>query len=403
MPLDLSLLHPQLQQLGRHLAERRGEFVSRLEVALRAADRASTDTRPDALRARIESNRGRYTWLVGDPEDPITNHTPAPPPPPESAVLAVDGSQIEVERDAPVACYLLNIGEVSLRYGENPSARLRSVPTLRFGSDQLTLADPKHRTREQVVDGVVLGALRSTAELEALATLAEESPSDLPTVGLIDGTLVQWGFSGQTYPGYLREQLLGGYLRAFDRLREVASNRTFAIASYISLPRATEAVNALRLEICPYPIPDCDKHCGSLDPSDRPCDAVSRIRDRELFGRILAPGERSGRFHSRSSVVVEDYGPHAVSFYYVNAGPEVVRIELPDWSHPRLDLIHSVVWNQISQGHGYPLALAEAHEQAVVRAADRDLFWELVDSASGSGSNLPRRSEKNVAKRRRPV
>ena len=403
MPLDLSLLHPQLQELGNHVAEQRGEFAARLERALATAAGASTDSALHDLQDRIETHRGRYTWLVGVPVGPMTDRIRAPAPPADHAVVAVDGSQIEIERDAPVACYLLNIGQVTLRYGSQPEAQLCSMPTLRFGPEQLTVTDPKHKTREQAVDSVILGALRSTAELDALADLAERLPADLPAVGLIDGTLVQWGFSGQGYPRFLRDRLLGGYLKALDRLRVVASRRPFAIASYISLPRATEAVNALRLAVCPFPTPDCDANCGTLSASDRPCDAVGRVRDRDLFARLLHRGERSERFESRSSVVMEDYGTHGISFFYLNAGPEVVRVEVPEWSLPDIDLIHAAIWKQITLGNGYPVALAEAHEQAVVRAADRDLFWELVETASGVGANLPRRSEKNVAKRRRAV
>ena len=403
MPLDLSLLHPQLQELGSHIAEQRGEFAARLERALAEAADASADSALGDLQERIDTHRGRYTWLVGVPTGPMTDRTGAPAVPPDHAVAAVDGSQIEVERDAPVACYLLNIGQVTLRYGSQPEASLSSVPTLRYGPEQLTVTDPKRKTREQMVDGVMLGALRAAAELDALADIAEDLPADLPAVGLIDGTLVQWGFSGQGYPRFLRDRLLGGYLDALERLRDIASRKPFAVASYISLPRATEAVNALRLAICPFPAPDCDANCGALSSSDRPCEAVGRVRDRDLFGRLLGLGERSVRFESRSSVVVEDYGPHAVSFFYLNAGPEVARVEVPEWSLPHTDLLHAAVWSQIALGNGYPVALAEAHEQAVVRAADRDLFWELVEAAGGVGGNLPRRSEKNVAKQRRAV
>jgi hypothetical protein len=34
--------------------------------------------------------------------------------------------------------------------------------------------------------------------------------------------------------------------------------------------------------------------------------------------------------------------------------------------------------DQCAKGRGYPVALSEAHEQAVVRAADRRSFDELV-------------------------
>ena len=45
-----------------------------------------------------------------------------------------------------------------------------------------------------------------------------------------------------------------------------------------------------------------------------------------------------------------------------------------------LGLCHSLVLDQCRRGQGYPVALGEAHEQAVVTGADRDNFWQLVES-----------------------
>ena len=39
-------------------------------------------------------------------------------------------------------------------------------------------------------------------------------------------------------------------------------------------------------------------------------------------------------------------------------------------------------------GHGYPVALAEAHEKAVITGADRELFWQMVET-SLVGEHLP--------------
>ena len=46
-----------------------------------------------------------------------------------------------------------------------------------------------------------------------------------------------------------------------------------------------------------------------------------------------------------------------------------------------LELVHAVVYDQAQKGRGYPVALAEAHEQAVVRGAERELFYEMLEAA----------------------
>ena len=77
----------------------------------------------------------------------------------------------------------------------------------------------------------------------------------------------------------------------------MASERTLAIASYISLPRSLEVVNGLRVSVCPYPIADCDRECGTIRDGERPCDKeVSGVLDREIFNKSLDVGERSPGF-----------------------------------------------------------------------------------------------------------
>ena len=54
------------------------------------------------------------------------------------------------------------------------------------------------------------------------------------------------------------------------------------------------------------------------------------VRDRDLFLKLLADGERSARFISPSNLVRERYGEHQVYFFYVRSGDEVARVET--WS-----------------------------------------------------------------------
>jgi NurA-like 5'-3' nuclease len=63
---------------------------------------------------------------------------------------------------------------------------------------------------------------------------------------------------------------------------------------------------------------------------------------------------------------------------------EIARVEIPQWvaeNDEWLNLVHAVIYDQAQKGRGYPVALAEAHEQAVVRGAERELFYEMLETA----------------------
>ena len=65
-------------------------------------------------------------------------------------------------------------------------------------------------------------------------------------------------------------------------------------------------------------------------------------------------------------------------------GNEISRVEIPEWVHSNkylLDLTHSAIVNQCEKGRGYPVALMEAHEQAVVTNHDREEFRKIVEDA----------------------
>jgi NurA-like 5'-3' nuclease len=110
---------------------------------------------------------------------------------------------------------------------------------------------------------------------------------------------------------------------------------------------------------------------------------VAGVRDRELFINLLAPGERSALFISPSKIV-KRYGVHQVYFFYLRTDDEIARVEIPRWvamDNNLLGLVHVLILDQCRRGHGYPVALSEAHEKAVVTNADKEQFWQLVDSS----------------------
>ena len=397
MALDLNETASQVQDMASLMKARQADWSQKLRTAL--------ETLADADAQVIEGKRrlSRVTWLVPGLIDDLRTRSDPGPLPSDFSVVSVDGSHIDVDRHLPARCYLINIGACILTYGSQPNAHLFSRPKLYADEDDLALRDSDFKTREQHIEGPLLGVKRAVEELRGLVDVLKDTPDEIPALALLDGTLVLFGLADKDQPEYVRKVLLEeGFLQAMEEVRELAQARPLALASYISLPRSAEVVNALRLKVCPYEPANCDLHCKSLDVGARPCDAVGGLMDRDLFSEVLSPGQRSGLFASTSSVVEKYYGEHQIHFFYVNVGEEMGRVEMPAWaaSNPALlDLTHSVIVDQCRRGQGYPVAIMEAHEQAVVTGADRQYFRELVEEAL-SGERLPvYTSEKERSKR----
>lgn len=400
MSLDLNQLAAQIDGMAASLKAEEENWKGCLGRALEILHLQSADL--DSLRRKIESSR--TSWLVAGVSVQLVGSLQPSPCPSDFAVIASDGSHIDVDRHSPARCYLINIGSATLLYGQNPDAILRSQPTLYASKQDLTIADPLG-SGEQSVEGGLLGIKRAVAECLALAELGEELSPEFPTVALLDGSLIMWGLAGHAYPEYVRTELLeNSFLPALDRIKEVSQKTGLALASYISLPRSTDVVNALRVAICPHDPPDCDRHCPRSSPSSkRGCDAVAGVRDRDLFNALLEPGERSATFLSRSSVVRDYYGNHEVCFFYLKADEEIARVEFPRWVEERglVDLVHALILDQCRRGQGYPVVLSESHEQAVVTSADREQFRHLVELALAEHRLPTTTSEKNRSKRTR--
>jgi hypothetical protein len=345
----------------------------------------------------------KTTWLVAGLVDGLDHGYKPPPTPDEFTILATDGSHIAVDRHRSTRCYLINIGEVVLRYGQNPDATLDSHPSLYSGEEELAIAPSSVKDREQPIEGNLLGIKRGVDEYHRLTTLVKELPAGSLSLALADGSLILWGL--EAYPDFVTEALLTrgflSYLTEIEKLNEPA--RKVALASYISFPRSTEVINALRVALCPCEVLDTD-YCGEC--KTRECDAIASIRDRELFMDILKPRERSALFTSGSRFVQKHYGGHQVYFFYLRVDDEVARVELPRWvalDDNLLNLAHSLILDQCQRGQGYPVALSEAHEQAVVTAADRENFWQLVESALVTEHLPSLSSAKSQSKRTRWV
>jgi hypothetical protein len=429
MALDLHSTAVQLEVLSRWQRNVRGQHAARLD---RAFELLRTVSGYD-LNAHVEASAGRFNFLPAglatDPNtgvagDPGERHE-ASRVPDDFCVMSVDGSHIDVDRHIPIRCYLINLGGCVLNYGHSHDAYLFSEPSLPATERELYLQDTGSESRfhEQPLEGALLGLKRTVEEASALARLVKnKAPSDRPVLALLDGSLILWQLGGgqqNQYPDFVRRAFLqDGIVEALESIRNISERSTIAAASYISLPNARDVVNLLRLAQCDYsPLGDCSRHCRTTLPGERHCDTVHSLTDRDLFARLLAPGERSTLFYTRSSVVRDHYGPpaagfplperpHAIGFFYLNVGQEIARVEVPAWvasNETLLSLTHTLVLDQARRGDGYPPAIQEAHEQAVLTGTDRALFQSLLMEVLEEAKLPVYTSEKQRSKRYRSV
>ena len=386
--LELAKIARDIDSLGRE----RAESLSGLPEQLRQADAVVSEICRDLDGARKRISAARTSWLTTTFDEPPNRDYDFPNVPARHAVVAVDGSQVMPDRHEVTLCYLLNVAGVILYYGIGERPVAGTAPKLCYRDEDL-FEEPYGGRRVPVNDKLLAmrRTLAESAELESAIRAAKAS--GIPVVALWDGSLIRWALENEP-PDY-KQRALDEYLRAFD----VAMELGVPIAGYISDPGSKDFVNSMRIMLCHKSEVKCDNY-GYAECETKECDAVARLKDSHVFSKRLAGGKRSVLFTS-SSTILEKYREHRVRAFYMDAGKEIVRIEVPEWvaaDRELLDLTHAVCCDQAQKGRGYPVALAEAHEHAVVRSQERNVFYEMIErSFIKHGARLSR-SFKRISK-----
>ena len=383
MALDLGLTTDQLLSAMDGVVDdaidrgrRLGDTIDRaLSVP---ADEAAFRTAAVGRRPYISARTGSEGLLdsISPPEVPR-----------DWTAVSVDGSHIDVDRHLPLRCFLINLGGCIVTYGRDFGCRLFSEPALALDDDDLYLRPPDGASGEALIAGPLLGALRTVREVERLADAVESLPTDRPVLALLDGTLAFWDLQRGQYPRHVADTLIKDRLsHALARLRDASTDRRpVAVAAYTSRPRTTEAAGAVRLMLCDQGDADCNRLCTARRSQSEICDGAAGFDDRELFELVLEPGHRSPLY--RSSHLAARFalglatGQEWSHFYYLNSGAEIARVEVPDWlaDDPELlALSHAMLVKQCQLGLGYPVAISEAHEQAVITGHDREEFRRMT-------------------------
>lgn len=330
-----------------------------------------------AFQSKVRNKGGQLyppSWF----EDLGTVH-PVTPSIAQYCALSVDGSQVYPDRHQGTSCFLINLGTVVINYGEHPIVQLDSVPMVFTGHYDEDVPDLSRdtvnclRQHHEFVAGCQL--------LSDYQVLAQNGPMLL----LFDGSLIFWHLAAKEAD--VKEHYISQHLTVFSELYHMQS----LMAGYISLPRSKELVSLIRLKL------------SDFNPSyELAMAGVDRVVDAAVMAGFLKPFERSIVFQSNApicNVYPDDMRPY---FFYMNVGDEIARIEICAWIAQRkelVDLIATMICDQALKGSGYPVVIAEAHEQAVVKGADREYFYQALQHIGlNYGKNMVN-SQKSVKKR----
>lgn len=284
-------------------------------------------------------------------------------------VLAVDGSQIYPDRHIQSNCFLINIGSTLLQYGTSSSVSLSTEP-------EVFLMDQERDNTFTPVDFVDL----KREELEFKKALDLVSYLKQPAIVLFDGSLIFWHLEGKSQE--LRKIFLNSYMSYLNKFYE----NNCVIAGYISSPGSRELANLIRFRL-----------------TQKSIEKQINLSDAQVTQFFLQNGERTIIFSSKSKIV-DSYPDHLKPhFFYLHVGEEIARIEIPAWiaaNDELVQLICKITLDQSKKGMGYPVALAEAHEQAVVKGPDKEFFYHLLHKISIEEARNFTMSQKSMKKKR---
>lgn len=372
--LDLTKLARQMPDIGQEIQKEALKSVQRLEKAIELL--AIAEKQQDHLVKRQEEWCDRLLFNAAIPQESITKKVKIPFAPYNHSVFSADGSQIAPSHHEIAYCYLINIGRIMLHYGQNLHPLLDTLPEIYYKNEDL-YASRKWGIRTEEW----MSYKRTVAEAEVLAEMActwvnpPGAHFDTPNLAMMDGSLIYWFL--EVLPVEAREQILSPILQAWENLRQTK----IPLIGYVSASRSMEAISFLRFPACVYDHPNCMAFCGE-EVDKTPCQKVDPLRDVALWTLILQPRERSAIFRSNSRIL-DFYGEeNHIYFCYLHVGSEIARIEFPKWIADDESLLNqslSITLAQVDKGFGYPVALAEAHNLAVVKGGDRTRFFALLE------------------------
>lgn len=344
------------------------------QIARETWDRISRDQEFLSRAKAVDSPWALPSWHgVIDQQYPVSAIKP------QYQCMSVDGSQVYPDRHQGSGYYLINIGSIVISYGAQNPVSLASSPFIYTGLDSIEY--------EQANIHEVINCMRQELELAVgLELCITHEAVSTDSILLFDGALIFWNLEAKN--SVLSTLFFEKYIRILSQL--YASR--YLYAGYISVPRSRELCNILKLALCNFNTQDHEAY-RVIDP----------VVDATVASFFLQPCMRTTVFGNNAAISSQYPAMLRPHFFYMHVGTEIGRVEIPGWiaqDTVLVDLIASCILDQCNKGGGYPVVLAEAHEQAVVKGPDREFFYQALQQESARSGLSSSCSPKEQRKRR---
>ncbi|MEK7432088.1 MAG: DNA double-strand break repair nuclease NurA [Cyanobacteriota bacterium] len=389
--LDFIKLSSKISEISMEISEEADIKSKRIDRALYTYEKAVEND--ILLGEKVAKYVDIFPWMVGRPLEQLkTKNTLPKLDITKFTVVSTDGSQIMPSHHEISMCYLINVGLIMFTYGTGEKPIQESEPFV-FDSDK-TLYQTSKKSPSSFSEEVI-SIQRMLKEIEELKNLCKRAKDrGHPVIAISDGTLINWSINNQMWSEEYKDMIMDKFLSILDEIKLLE----VPVCGYISNSRRNDFVNFLRVQLCPYEEVNCEKLCSEKEA----CDSIIPLYDREIWLKKLATGERSPIFASAAKIL-EKYKDHQICFFYINVGnDEIARIEIPRWvadNEDNLNLVHFLIYDQVQKGMGYPITIQEAHNQAVVKNADRMQFYSILSRKMINNNIKVALSNKEIKKR----
>jgi hypothetical protein len=289
------------------------------------------------------------------------------------AVGAVDGSQIYSDKNYEIPLAVIQTSQILNRhtndsdYKENTEAQIitpdefESASVYSFGSEYVD-------------------ARRFALECDSIVNLMKEH--DKPCV-MLDGALIL------SHINVLNRNIRDIYVRAITKLLEASEKTHTSVIGFIdmTMPRDVTLMMHFLFGL-----------------------KKGKLSDTHLFSHLLW-GERTAAFlcdrddrrGDEARSVLDNYGKFRdrIAFFYMRVSNGLpARVEFPAWMYEEgmVDKIADIIRAECVIRSNYPDILMRAHEAAVIRMNEHDLFYGMLDNFCKAHGIRINKSAKNFHK-----
>ncbi|MGB5060253.1 MAG: DNA double-strand break repair nuclease NurA [Candidatus Promineifilaceae bacterium] len=372
MTLEFERLTADLEQMALTTARRYELRRERLDEALAALETYRTNWTAVANALSLARKRGDEKLYRSarpfDETEPLDTAVDALSPPPQATILATDGSQIMPDRHAAYLYYLINVGGIVYHHGESRPPETFTVPQLVYPPDDDTLDNFN-------VNSSAVSIARDLSEIETLKeqTVSHRDDSDL-TLAVLDQRLLYWPIGSA---GVAENAAVTEWGNHMTGIRQAGA----LLCGYIDRPGSIGVTTLLKSVTA---VSDPQFNWRLLGTQK----ATQGLTDRDLFGALLAPGQRSKVFvyvSPPNHTFAEQDPANEVCFFYVNpasSGQQIARVDIPRWvaeDEAAVTAVHALIIDQCRLLGDYPYVLARADETAVVGRQDASELNFMID------------------------